>query len=331
MQGANSQMVTVRSTRGCGTLAVASHAWVVWLWRRLQSGRKLGGRTKLRVLRWLVGAGGRTEHDQMKFAVFFNYRHPRACISRNRFVRTDTPTQCVPLTTCRRHVGSAVQPDWSISESFSSLVLKTCGPINTARDTSICSPNRRNRAMHDHSSPFSVPSLPNPPLQWLILVFRTWTCPHHRGSFSQRFSGVSAPRPTTRPPTLGRTFSLHGAVADTIATPYVSSMLSLHIHMLSFIFQVRSPVLSAFSRLFRVVPCIWQTSTGFRRVGESNSTALLHLRLYLMLNPWFNNWFSLARAALFQPRSRAHHHSPPAVIVHLHSAVFFADQAIFFL
>ena len=94
------------------------------------------------------------------------------------------------------------------------------------------------------------------------------------------FLGVSAPRPTTRPATLGRAFSLHGAVADTIATPYVSSMMLLHIRMLSFIF--RSPVASAFS-LF--VPCTWQTSTGFRRVGESDSTALLHLRLYLMLKP----------------------------------------------
>ncbi len=26
--------------------------------------------------------------------------------------------------------------------------------------------------MHYHSSPFSVPSLPDPPLQWSILVFR---------------------------------------------------------------------------------------------------------------------------------------------------------------
>jgi protocatechuate 3,4-dioxygenase beta subunit len=94
------------------------------------------------------------------------------------------------------------------------------------------------------------------------------------------FIAGSAPRPTTRPATLGRAFSLHGAVEDTIATPYVSSMLLLHIRMLSIIF--RSPVASAFS-LF--VPCTWQTSTGFRRVGESGSTALLHLRLYLMLKP----------------------------------------------
>ena len=82
----------------------------------------------------------------------------------------------------------------------------------------------------------------------------------------------------TRPATLGRAFSLHEAVAGTIATPYVSSMLLLRIRMLSFIFRL--PVASAFS-LF--VPCTWQTSTGFRRVGESDSTALLHLRLYLML------------------------------------------------
>jgi hypothetical protein len=157
--------------------------------------------------------------------------------------------------------------------SSAGLVLKTCGPVNTTRDTNICSPNRRNRAMHDHSSPFSVPSLPDPPLQWFILVTVFGTCPHLRGSFSQHFSGVSAPRATTRPATLGRALSLHGAVADTIATPYVSSMLLLHIRMLSFIF--RSPgVASAFS-LF--VLCTWQASTGFRRVDESDSTPLLHL------------------------------------------------------
>ena len=55
----------------CGTLAVASHAWVVWLWRRLQCLRKLCERTKPIVLQRLVGAGGRTERDPMKCAVWF--------------------------------------------------------------------------------------------------------------------------------------------------------------------------------------------------------------------------------------------------------------------
>ena len=100
--------------------------------------------------------------------------------------------------TCRRHVGSAVQPDWSISESLTRLVLKTGGPINTFRNTRICSPNRRYRAMHDRSSPFSVPSLPDPPVQWLILVFRR--CPHHRGSFSQRLLRVQLLDPQLVPP-----------------------------------------------------------------------------------------------------------------------------------
>ena len=136
--------------------------------------------------------------------------------------------------------------------------------------------------MHDHPSPFSVPSLPDPPLQWFILVFQT--CPHHRGSFSQRFFGVFAPRPTTRPATLGRAFSLHGAVADTIATPYVAYMLLLHIRMLSFIF--RSPVACDLSLFVR---CTWQASTGLRRVGDSGGPALLLLRLYLMLTSCFNN------------------------------------------
>ena len=78
------------------------------------------------------------------------------------------------------------------------LVLKTCGPINTTRNTNTCWPHRRNRAMHDHYSPFSVPSLPDPPLQWLILVFRT--CPHHRGAFSQRLLRVQLLDPQLVPP-----------------------------------------------------------------------------------------------------------------------------------
>ncbi len=58
-------------------------------------------------------------------------------------------------TTGRLRVGWLVRV---ISESFSGLVLKTCGPINTTRDTNICSPNRRIRALHDHSSPIAVRS-----------------------------------------------------------------------------------------------------------------------------------------------------------------------------
>ena len=67
--------------------------------------------------------------------------------------------------------------------------FKTCGPINTTRDTNFCPPNRRNRAMHHHSPPVVVPSLPDLPLQWFILVFRT--CRHHWRSFSQSFRGFS--------------------------------------------------------------------------------------------------------------------------------------------
>jgi hypothetical protein len=50
---------------------VATHAWVVWLWRRLPCARKLCERTKPIVLLRLVGAGGRTERDPMKCAVWF--------------------------------------------------------------------------------------------------------------------------------------------------------------------------------------------------------------------------------------------------------------------
>jgi hypothetical protein len=126
-----------------------------------------------------------------------------------------------------------------MSESFSTLVLKSCWPINTTRDISICSPNRRNRAMHEHSSQISVLSLLDPPIQWFFLVFRT--CYHNRGSFkdsfSQVFAGGSAPRPMTR--SLGRAFSLDEAFSGTIDMPYVLSMLFLHISMLSFTFVMR--------------------------------------------------------------------------------------------
>jgi hypothetical protein len=52
--------------------------------------------------------------------------------------------------------------------------------------------------MHDHYSPFSMPSLPDPPPQWLILVFRT--CPHHQRSFSQRLFRVQHLDPRLVPP-----------------------------------------------------------------------------------------------------------------------------------
>ncbi len=70
----------MRSTLGCGTLAVASHAWVVLLWRRLPCGRKLYKWTKPSVLLRLVGAGGRTERDQMKCAVWFTSVLVRTCM-----------------------------------------------------------------------------------------------------------------------------------------------------------------------------------------------------------------------------------------------------------
>ena len=77
-----------------------------------------------------------------------------------------------------------------IPESFSGLGLKL-GPINATRNTRICSPNRRNRAMHDRFSPTAVLSLPDPPRQRFIHVFLT--CQHHLRLFSQRFSGFAHP------------------------------------------------------------------------------------------------------------------------------------------
>jgi hypothetical protein len=85
--------------------------------------------------------------------------------------------------------------------------------------------------MHDHSSPISVLSLPDPPIQWFSVVFRT--CYHHRGSFLHLFWGGSAPRPMTRSATLGRAFSLDVAFSGTIDMPYVLYMRFLHISMLS--------------------------------------------------------------------------------------------------
>ena len=52
-------------------LAVASHTWVVWLWRRLPCGRKLLERAKPSVLLRLVGAGWWMERDQMNCAVLW--------------------------------------------------------------------------------------------------------------------------------------------------------------------------------------------------------------------------------------------------------------------
>ncbi len=72
-----------------------------------------------------------------------------------------------------------------ISESLSTSFKNVCWPINNTRETSICSPNRRIRAMHDHSLPIAVLSLPDPPLQGFILVFRT--CHPYRVSFCSVF------------------------------------------------------------------------------------------------------------------------------------------------
>ncbi len=113
--------------------------------------------------------------------------------------------------------------------------------------------------MHDHSSPIAVLALPDLPLKWFIFVFRT--CRHRRGSFSQRFSGVSSPLPMTRSATLGRAFSLHGAFSGTIIMPYVTSMLLLHIRMLGFTFILRvASAVSLYVRRNRPAP------TGFHRV-----------------------------------------------------------------
>jgi hypothetical protein len=87
LQMAGVAAMCMRSTRGCGTLAVASHAWVVWLLRLLPSGRKLGGRTKPGVLHSLVGTGGRMVHDQVKFAVFWSiYQYVPVCTSMYQYV-----------------------------------------------------------------------------------------------------------------------------------------------------------------------------------------------------------------------------------------------------
>ena len=59
--------------------------------------------------------------------------------------------------------------------------------------------------LFENSQSFQLPPLPDPPLQWFILVFRT--CHHHRESFSQHFWGVFAPQPWLIP-SLWEGFSL---------------------------------------------------------------------------------------------------------------------------
>ena len=106
---------------------------------------------------------------------------PRVCVLRNQFNRLwDFHTFNGPAAS--RLAGPC---NIRVILSFS---FKTCGPTNTTPETSICSPNRRIRAMHDPSSPISVLSLPYSPIQLFSLVFRT--CYHHRGCFRSFFEGV---------------------------------------------------------------------------------------------------------------------------------------------
>ncbi len=169
------------------------------------------------------GGAGRAEEGFDMIWDFFIWTYIFHVLASDLHERASSKQVMSPThTTGRLRVGWLVRV---ISESFSGLVLKTCGPINTTRNTSICSPNRRIRAIHDHSSPISVLSLPDPPIQWFVLVFRT--CYHHRRSFSQRFFGGSAPRPMTRSATLGRAFSLDEAFYCTIGMGCVTSVLSL--------------------------------------------------------------------------------------------------------
>ena len=65
----------------------------------------------------------------------------------------------------------------------------------------------------------------------------------------------------TRPATLGRAFSLHGAVPGTIVMPYVISMVFLHIRMLGFTF-----ILRAASAVSLYVRHTRPASTSFHRV-----------------------------------------------------------------
>jgi hypothetical protein len=143
-----------------------------------------------------------------------------------------------------------------ISESFSILVLKTCGPINTTRETSICSLNRRNRAIHDHSLPISVLSLLDPPIQWFFLVFGK--CCLHRESFSPLLGGGgSAPRPMTLSATLGLAFLMKPFLARLVC----HTLLQLYIRMLGFTFILRVAAAVSLS-VRRTRPA----STGFQHL-----------------------------------------------------------------
>ena len=158
------------------------------------------------------------------------------------------------------------------SESFSTLVLKTCGPINTTRDTSIFFQIEEIVSCMIILCQFlcyPCPIHPYKMIKWFFLVFRT--CYHHRGLFSLLFWGGSAPRPMTRSATLGRAFSLDEAFSGTIDMPYVLYMLLLHISMLSFTFILR--VASAVSLSVRRTR---PASTGFRHEYAGSSSDCLN-------------------------------------------------------
>ncbi len=75
-----------------------------------------------------------------------------------------------------------------MSESFSTLVLKICGPINTIWDTSICSPNRRIMSCMIILRRFLCYPCPIHPYNGSFLSFENVIT--IRGSFSQIFWGV---------------------------------------------------------------------------------------------------------------------------------------------
>ncbi len=219
-------------------------------------------------------------------------------------------------TTGRLRVGWLVRV---ISESFSGLVSKTCGPINTIWDTGICSPNRRIRATHDHSSPISVLSLPDLPIQWFFLVFRT--CYHHRGSFHSVFWG-SAPRPMTRSATLGRAFSL--------MKPFLARLIC-HTSFPCCCYILACSVLPLFCAWLLPCPFPSDVPGQHRRAFITNVQVPV---LIVSINAFFwclhqdsmTDFYVLPR---FSAADR--HHSSTAIIMVHHFAVWFPDPAAFCL
>ncbi len=117
----------------------------------------------------------------------------------DRRVRTETPTQYVPFTTCRRHIGSDVaRPIYIrviLNFSFKNLLALKYHPGHKNLFAKL-----QKNAIHHHSSPFEVPSLLDFFYNGLFLCFELDFAVGSR--FLDNFSGYSRLDPWLAPPRL---------------------------------------------------------------------------------------------------------------------------------